>query len=99
MKNINKNLLTLNSIEGNKVEIEINYKGINKLERNIQDNDEYISVYVCFDNDLSLETMLFCVQSVEIALCDEIKVDLSEDEEKAILNFAKEILINNKARA
>ncbi len=89
---ISKEKLNLNSIEGNRVEIEINHNGIDRLKRNIEDENEYVVVYVYFDNDLNVEKIMFAVQSTEIAMCDEMIVNISENEKEEIISFAKQEL-------
>ncbi|MDU3410050.1 hypothetical protein [Clostridium sp.] len=90
---INRENLKLNSIEGNRVELEVDYKGIDRLERNIEDKNEYSVAYVYFDNNLNAEKIMFAIQSMKIAMCDEIIVTLEENEKEEIINFAKQELI------
>lgn len=90
---ISKEKLNLNSIEGNRVELEINHNGIDRLKRNIEDENEYVVVYVYFGNNLNVEKIMFAIQSTEIARCDEIIVNISENEKEEIISFAKQELI------
>lgn len=72
------------------VEFEINHKGIEKLERNINDDTEYIMCFVHFNADTEeLDGIYMSVWNEEDSIDDSINTDiLNEEEKKVIVEYA-----------
>ena len=80
------------------VEFEINYKGIEKLERNINDETEYIMCFVHFyANTEELDGIYLSVWNEEGTVDDGINSNiLNEEEKKIIVEYALEELKNHR---
>jgi len=78
------------------VEFEINYKGIEKLERNINSNTEYIMCFVHFEKGTeNLDGIYMSVWDEETLTDDSIDTSiLNEEEKKIIIDYALKELRN-----
>lgn len=73
-------------------ELKINYNGIEKLERNIEEKSECIIAYVHFEHGTNkLDDIYVVVSDNEHGVEDVINIDLSENE----LNLLKEIALES----
>lgn len=68
------------------VEFEINHKGIEKLERNIHDDTEYIMCFVHFEADTEkLDGIYLSVWNEECTIDNDINSNILDEEEKKII--------------
>ena len=75
------------------VEFEINHKGIEKLERNIESNNEFIMCFVHFKAGTNIcKGIYFSVWNMENSSDDSIILKLSKEERKVLVDYALEKL-------
>ena len=76
------------------IEFEINHKGIEKLERNIHNKNEYVMCFVHFDAGTeNLDGIYMSVWDEDASIDDSIDTSiLDEDEKKIIIEYALEEL-------
>ena len=68
------------------VEFEINHKGIEKLERNIHDDTEYIMCFVHFEADTEeLDGIYLSIWNEDCSIDDSLNSDILDEEEKRII--------------
>lgn len=68
------------------VEFEINHRGIEKLERNIHDENEYVMCFVHFDAGTeNLDGIYMSVWNEEASIDDTIDTSILDEDEKTII--------------
>lgn len=81
------------SIHVDSVEFEINHKGIEKLERNIESSNEFIMCFVHFKAGTNMcKGIYFSVWNTENSSDDSIVLKLSKEERKVLVGYALEKL-------